>query len=66
MARNEREPSVPGHADADTIWNAIIDDIDGVTYVHVSGFVETAHGRRCDLEFSDLMGSTIVKLEEAS
>lgn len=39
-------------------------DIDGVTYVHVSGYLETADGRRFDLEFSDLMGSTIVKLDE--
>ena len=39
-------------------------DIDGVTYVRVSGYLETTDGRRFDLEFSDLMGSTIVTLDE--
>ncbi len=39
-------------------------DVDGVTYVRVSGYLETADGRRFDLEFLDLMGSTIVKLDE--
>ncbi|MDD9998387.1 MAG: hypothetical protein OXQ89_11640, partial [Rhodospirillaceae bacterium] len=39
-------------------------DIDGVTYVRVSGYIEVADGRRFDLEFTDLMGSTIVTLDE--
>lgn len=39
-------------------------DIDGVSYVRVSGYVETTGGKRFDLEYSDLMGSTIVTLDE--
>ena len=39
-------------------------DLDGVSYVRVSGYVETTEGKRFDLEFSNLMGSTIVTLDE--
>ena len=39
-------------------------DIDGVSMVRVSGYVETTGGKRFDLEFSGLMGSTIVTLDE--
>lgn len=39
-------------------------DVDGVSFVRVSGYVETTGGKRFDLEFSDLMGSTIVTLDE--
>ena len=39
-------------------------DIDGVSMVRVSGYVETTDGKRFDLEFSGLMGSTIVTLDE--
>ena len=39
-------------------------DADGVSMVRVSGHLETTDGRRFDLEFSNLLGSTIVTLDE--
>lgn len=39
-------------------------DIDGVTYVRVTGYVETTDGRRFDLELSELMGATITTLDD--
>lgn len=39
-------------------------DVDGVSMVRVSGHIETTDGRRFDLELTDLMGSTIVTLDE--
>ena len=39
-------------------------DADGVSMVRVSGHIEAEDGRRFDLEFSDLLGSTIVTLDE--
>lgn len=39
-------------------------DVDGVSYVRVSGYLKSADGRTFDLEYTDLMGSTIVTLDE--